>query len=358
MKTTSNVNSTAGSVRQLPTGRWLATVTIGSGRGASKKTKSFVTKRAGQQWLATVKASGVPYGDAAEMTVAQAFTAYIDAKVLAPNTVETFEAARGRAIAQGIGAVRLENLKPSQVDAFTASLVRAGLAPATVNIYAAKLCAVLRFAAKDGALSFVPKAVKVRTSVVNGPSIAPADVKALYEASSEDFAPAILLGAYCGLRASEAAAVTVGDIDFTAGTITVSKAVDDRGAFVGLKTARSARVIPVPTEVLAQLGEACKGKGLEAPVAVNADGGILTTSSFAKTFAKTSAAARVDVTFHALRKFFATTLVAAGVNPVAAAKFLGDSVQTMLATYALELPTDAALARDAIGTAYAATVAA
>ena len=180
-------------------------------------------------WVTTKQASGVPDGDAAEMTVAQAFASYVNAKVLAPNTVEVFEHAKGKAVAQGVGAVKLAALKPSQVDAFTAWLVRQGLAASTVNIYAAKLCAVLRFAAADGAMTFLPKASKVKVTVVKEPAMTPADVKALYEASSEDFAPIIILGAYAGMRASEAAAVTVADIDFTASTITVSKAIDEKG---------------------------------------------------------------------------------------------------------------------------------
>ena len=254
--------------------------------------------------------------------------------------------------------MRLANLKPSQIAGFTAWLVRSGFAASTVNIYASRLATVLRFAAADGAMTFVPRAVKVRTNEHKPMALSPATVRALYEAATEDFAPVIILGAYAGLRASEAAAVSVGDIDFAAGTISVTKAVDDRAEIVATKTPRSMRTIPVPAEVLAELGKACKGRPMTATVAVNADGGALSTGSFAKTFARTAETAGVDVTFHALRKFFATNLLASGVNPTAAAKFLGDRVQTMLATYALELPTDADLARAAIASAFTATIAA
>ena len=354
----SNVNPSAGAVRQLPSGKWLATITVGSGRGAKKRTKTLPTKKAALTWVTTKQASGVPDGDAAEMTVAQTFDTYIESKVLAPNTVEVFVTAKGHTIAHGIGGVKLAALKPSQVDTFTAWMVRQGLAASTVNIYAAKLCAVLRFAAADGAMTFMPKASTVRVTKVKEPAITATDVKALYEASSETFAPAIIFGAYAGMRASEAAAITVADIDFIASTITVSKAVDDKGVFVQTKTSRSMRTIPVPPEVLAQVGEACKGRAATEPVATNNDGRILSTDSSAKTFAKVADAAGVDVTYHALRKFFATTLLSSGVNPVAVAKYLGDTVQTMLATYALEQTTDADEARDAIAGAFRATVAA
>ena len=107
------------------------------------------------------------------------------------------------------------------------------------------------------------------------------------------------------------------------------------------KTPRSMRTIPVPPEVLAQLGEACRGKPSDAPVATNAEGNILKSKTFAKTFAAVAEDAGVDVTLHALRKYFATTLLSSGVNPVSVAKYLGDTVETMLKTYALEQSTDA-----------------
>jgi integrase len=354
----SNVNPSAGAVRQRPSGKWMATITVGSGRGAKKMTKILPTKKAALAWISEKKSSGVPHGEAAAMTVAQAFDNYLECKVLARNTVETFQCARARAVAHGIGATKLAALKPSQLDSFTAWMVRQGIAPSTVNLYATKLAAVLRFAAADGAMTFVPKATKVRVTTVKKTAIAPADVKALYEASSEDFAPIILLGAYTGMRASEAAAITVADIDFAASTITVSKAINDDGAFVVTKTPRSMRTIPVPLDVIAQLGAACKGKLPSAPVATNRDGGILTTRTFAPTFAAVADAAGIDITFHSLRKFFATTLLSSGVNPVAVAKYLGDTVEIMLKTYALEQSTDADEARAAIATAFQAAVSA
>ena len=85
---------------------------------------------------------------------------------------------------------------------------------------------------------------------------------------------------------------------------------------------------------------------------------MLSDPSFPRTFAAVADAAGVDVTFHALRKYFATTLLASGVNPVAVAKYLGDTVETMLKTYALEQSTDADEASGAIAGAFAATVAA
>jgi integrase len=354
----SNVNQSAGSVRQLPSGKWQATVRLGEGRGAARTTKTFATRRDANAWLATTKASTVPTGPAASQTVAQAFDAYLAANALAPNTVETFLHARAHAEAAGLGSTKLSKLKPSAAHAFTTHLVRRGLAPSTVNIYAKKLATVLRFAHADGGLAFTPSAVTVTERPVEVPALTAAEVASLYEAAPDEFAPAIALGAFAGLRASEACAVTVADVDFLTGILTVDKAVDERGEFVPTKTARSTRKVPLDADVVALLARACEGRDRGDTIATNADGGVLTTSSFAKTFAKVAHAAGVDVSSHALRKFYATTLLAHGVNPKAVAQYLGDSVATMLKTYALVQHTDAELARAATAAAFAAVAAA
>ena len=138
----------------------------------------------------------------------------------------------------------------------------------------------------------------------------------------------------------------------------MNKAVDRQGAYVATKTPRSMRTIPMPPEVLAQLGTACRGKPSSSPVATNSFGSTFSTNTFTKTFVRVVDDAGINITFHALRKYFATTLLASGVNPVAVAKFLGDTVEVMLKTYALEQPTDAQMARNAVAAAFEATVAA
>jgi integrase len=357
MITISNVNVSAGTVRKLPDGKWQATLTIGEGRGAQRKRKNFDTAKAARAWLAEAKATGVPCGPTATQTVAQAFDAYVAAKILRRNTVEVFAAARKAVVAQGIGAVKLAALKPSALDIFT-KWALARYAPSTANLYARKLAAVLKFAHGDGGLGFVPKARTVSVPDVKIDALTPAQVKALYEASPEDFAPAILLGAFAGLRASEAAAITVADIDFVKCTVTVSKAADDLGAHVATKTTRSLRSVPFAPEALPLLGQACVGKPYDAAVATSSTGRALTTTTLSKTFGKVAEHAGLAVTFHQLRKFYGTTLAAAGVNPASGAKYLGDTIEVYLRTYALPQAGDADEARAALAKAFAATVAA
>lgn len=352
-----HVSKSAGSVRQLKSGRsagkWQATARIGEGHGARRVTKTFTRERDAKVWLTDVRTKNFAHGPAAEQTVAQAFDTYLDAKVLARNSVEIYTAARGHVVASGLGDVKLAKLKPSNLERFTTWLVRNGFASVTVNQYAGKLSTVLRFAAADGGLDFTPKAVRVAVHVEERPALEAAQVWALHDAAPDGFAPAILLGAFCGLRATEAAAVTVGDIDFTAGTVTVNKAVDNRGRYVKPKTPRSMRTIPIPPAVVAHLAPH-RFRAADANLAVNFYDRRFTSPTFAMNFAEVAVDAKVDCTFHALRKFFATSQLAAGVNPKTVARYLGDTIEVMLRTYAQVRPEDADASRKAMAEVYAA----
>ena len=357
--TISPVNVTAGSIRRLDSGpsagKFQATIVLGEGRGAAKRTKTFATRKAAADWQHETKVRGVAHGDAAGRTLAAAFDVYLASRVLQTNTAETFRAARGHVVAAGLGDVKLAKLKPSDQNRFTVWMVQNGFAASTVNLYARKLTAVLRLAAADGGLGFVPKTVTVEHRPEEVPAISPADVRALVDAAPDPFAPAILLGAFCGLRASEAAAVTVADVDWTAGTVRVDKAVDVDGRYCQTKTARSVRTVPVPADVLAALAPH-RFRGDDANLAQNFDAGRMSPRTVARTFRITADDAGLpDVTFHALRKFYATTQLAAGVNPKAVARNLGDSLATMLVAYAQVRTEDVDVARAALADAFAAT---
>jgi integrase len=353
----SAVNRSAGSVRQLESGKWQATLVLGEGRGAPKTTKTFGTRRAAKEWLVMAKQQGVASGPPAAMTLGDAFDVYVAENALRANTAETYHHAKTHAVEAGIADRRLGRLDRTVQTIFTTSLVRKGLAPATTNLYAEKLNAVLRYAADKGAIGFVPRSVKVPVDDLEVPAITVADVRALLEVAPDEFAPAIILGAFAGLRASEAAAVTVADVDWLAGTVTVAKAVDHVGAFVKTKTSKT-RIVPLAPDVVAQLSVYAQGKPSTDTLSTNLNGGVLTAIMYQKMFRAVADEAGLSFTSHALRKFFATTLLANGVNPKAAAKYLGDSLATMLKTYALVQHTDAELARTATAAAFAATVAA
>lgn len=350
------VNKGAGSVRQLSSGKWQATLVLGEGRGAPKSTKTFATRREANKWLATAKHEGVASGPAATMTLGQAFDTYVAENPLRRNTVKTFAHAKTHAVDAKLGARRLGKLDRTVQTVFTTTLVRKGLAPATVNLYAQKLNAVLNYAAAKGAINFTPHSVRVPVDEVEESAITAAQVRTLLDAAPEEITPAILLGAFAGLRASEACAVTVADVDWTGGALTVNKAVNDWADFVPTKTSKT-RVVPLAPEVVEELAKAAQGKPPTDTLATNLNGGVLSTTMYHKLFKAAVDEVGLDFTTHALRKYYATTLLASGVNPKAAAKFLGDSLETMLRTYALVQATDADMARAATRAAFAAAVA-
>jgi integrase len=86
-------------------------------------------------------------------------------------------------------------------------------------------------------------------------------VWALYDAMPDDLRPAILLGAFAGLRRSECAALKVTDVDWLRATITPARQWPDRP----LKTVGSAASVPVPRELIEMLSDSMRKYGVRCP---------------------------------------------------------------------------------------------
>ena len=119
------------------------------------------------------------------------------------------------------------------------------------------LHAVLATAVRDGAIptnpANIPGAGTDRAK--ERPVASVAQVVALIEAITPRYRAAVLLGAWCGLRRGEIIALTPGDIDLTAGTVTVRttrvELLETRQAFdAPPKTDAGNRTVSVPPHVL------------------------------------------------------------------------------------------------------------
>jgi integrase len=156
------------------------------------------------------------------------------------------------------------------------------------------------------------------------------------------------------------------DVDHDAGTITVAqgRVVVGGGTVTGApKSARSARTLPMPPDVLAELrafkirqaeehlalGGGWPHTGL---VAVNSDGSPIRPETYSKSFAAHCAAAGVPVIrLHDVRHTAATMMLDGGATPSATAKWLGHDPAITLRVYghvyddALASAGDALLAR-------------
>lgn len=151
-----------------------------------------------------------------------------------------------------------------------------------------------------------------------------------------------------GLRRSEVLGLRWADVDHDAGTITVAqgRVVVGGGTVTGApKSARSARTLPMPRDVLTALrafktrqAEEHLALGASWPdtdlVAVNADGSPIRPETYSKVFAAHCAAAGVPVIrLHDVRHTAATMLLDGGTTPSATAKWLGHDPAITLRVY-------------------------
>lgn len=140
----------------------------------------------------------------------------------------------------------------------------------------------------------------------------------------------IVLCLYTGLRIGELLALEWSDVDFNDCTISVSKTrfdgKGDGGTFVRLsydpKTAASARVIPLPKQLLPYLRD-IKRKSRSEHI-ISSDGGALSVRSYQRSFSlflDRLGVARKG--FHALRHTFATRALECGMDVKTLSEVLG-----------------------------------
>lgn len=148
----------------------------------------------------------------------------------------------------------LAAVRPSHVKSWTAKLKAEGLSTSYVHALHGRLSQVMGDAVHDGILArnpcsrrTSPGAPKQRAYVATT-----GQVWALYDVFPEHLAPAVLLGAFVGLRTSEACGLRVDDVDFMRGIVT--PVVQYAGEQLKTETSRTA--VPIPAELALDLSAA------------------------------------------------------------------------------------------------------
>lgn len=147
------------------------------------------------------------------------------------------------------------------------------------------------------------------------------------------------IAAATGMRVSEITGLQVGDIDLVGGVVKVRAQLGAGGKRVELKTARSRRDIPIGAAASVVLQMAMIGRGADDFLFTQESGApwALARLSVIVKRAREHVGAP-SVHFHALRHFFASSLLSAGVPVHEVASVLGHSSQMLLSTYAHVLP--------------------
>lgn len=256
------------------------------------------------------------------------------------------------------GALRLDKLKPSDIEALVLRLrartrqaraedggeveVRA-LSDSTIRTTYTVLRSALDGAVRDGLLARNPAAVIRRPGVerTEARHLSPAEVRRLLSAAeSSRYHSALVVIAATGIRRGECLALRWADVDFDAGILKVRGTLSRIGGKLTVtepKTDRSRRVLPVSpvtAVLLTAQRKAQIAERLHAGSAWTDTGHVFTTESGQPVDPRNlyrvvqTAAARAglkDVGVHSLRHSAATAMLEAGVNIKAVSDLLGHS---------------------------------
>lgn len=237
-----------------------------------------------------------------------------------------------------------------------------GLAPSTISTRYGNVNNVLRAAARDRFIATNPaEGVQLpRQRRAEAAMVLPTHEQVLkvLEASSDSFRPFVALCAFAGLRLGEAAGVQVEDIDFLRKRLKVTRQVqrtNGKGLEIRAPKYGSERTVYLPDELLTMLSEHIKTLDASEPRWLFRGEGVNPPhqNSIGYLWRSTCKRAGVEGTrLHDLRHFYASSMIAAGLDVISVQRALGHSrATTTLNTYGHMFPSSDELIRGAAGDA-------
>lgn len=327
------------------------------------KQKLFALKGAAERYDLKVRGD-VARGDYVDPTAQkQTFREYAERWRLAqphrPNTVIRVRSHLEKHIYPAMGARALVAVRPSDVQAFVATLSLT-LKPGSVGVILTTVTAVFRAAKRDRLIAHLPtEGVKLpQAELVRVVPLSVEEVDALISALPIEYQALGIVAAGTGMRQGEVFGLQVRDVDFLRKTVQVERQVQPTG--VGpLKNRAAYRTIPVGSVVIDALAAhlaASPAKG-EQFVFRTAAGEPLHVQRFIETWrtARRAAAAKAKVPrlleagMHDLRHHYASALIQAGLSVKVVSERLGHTNAAMtLNTYTHLFPNDEDRSRQAI----------
>jgi integrase len=256
---------------------------------------------------------------------------------------------------QHLGGKLLQKVCAADVAMLYAALARDGMAPRTIRLVHSVLHRALGqarvwgiIATNPAELAKPPKVPDCETTILQ-PDQAALLLERLRGRQPLYLIAALALGT--GLRRNEMLGLHWGDVDLSAGRLTVEQSLEQiftRGIRTkGPKTKHGRRTISLPAHLVTELREhwreqqeqrlaAGLGKApADAPVFAAIDGRYLSPNAITKAWAATMTAIGMPaVTLHSLRHVHASMLIAAGVDVLTISRRLGHASPTItLGTY-------------------------
>jgi integrase len=354
-----------GSISQRPNGTWQGAVRLPDGRRkyVYGQSRDEVRRKLG----ATIHALETgTFSDARGITVGEFLDRWLEEVVkptVRPWTLAGYEVHVRLHLKPLIGKVPLDRLTPMHVQQLMNRRIADGMKPKSVRYIRGTLRTALSHGVKWGLLTRNVAALvsspRVEPYEIN--PLTPAEAHILLQSLKGDRLEALYSVALTmGLRQGEALGLRWQDVDLDLGYVRISKQlqrIDGRLQLVEPKTARSRRVIAVPTTIAnglrehrdrqnaekTQAGEMWSDSGL---VFTGPEGKPLDGSAISKQFHRVlERAGLAQRRFHDLRHSCATLLLVQGVSPRVVMDVLGHSqIGLTMNTYSHVIPD---LRRDA-----------
>lgn len=343
------------SIDRRPNGRWRARYYDTAGK---QHARHFGRKVDAQRWLNEVTASVVTGHYVSPATASMTLGEWSDRWLsgYAQHRPSTVRQARVhlRLIRAEFGAMALRDVRPSHVKSWVARLRAEGRADSYVYATYRRLAQLMGDAVADGIIPRSPCSRRIAPAGgAQRPYVATTEqVWGVHEAFPEGLRPAVLLGAFAGLRTAEVVALTTADVDLMRGVITPAR--QHGGA--PLKSKASGASIPIPHDLTltlsAELARTGSDHFVTSPI-------MRPTTPWA--IERAMRAARAEVAdlpegfrFHDLRHYFASLLIAAGLDvKVVQARVRHASATTTLNTYGHLWPDSDESSRAAVASAWA-----
>jgi len=344
------------SIKKREDGQWRARYRDAAGK---EHARHFDRRVDAQRWVDDVTASLVQGTHVdpktARTTVGQWCATWLEG--YATRRASTVRQARVHIaqINKAFGSTRLADVRPSQVKAWTAQLKAEEYADSTVYATYRRFAQIMGDAVQDGIIPRSPCSRKTSPGAGSQrPYVATTEqVWALYDVMPEHMRPAVLLGAFAGLRTAETCALRVSDVDFMRGI--VSPAI--QWPAEPLKTECSKTPVPIPQELALELSAAVKRWQGETVVSDEIG---RPCPPWEIQRALRAARPKVDglpvgFRYHDLRHYFASLLIASGADvKVVQRRLRHASAMTTLNTYGHMWPDADESARAAVAVVLAA----
>lgn len=349
--------------RETKTGkiRWVARW---RDKGGKEHSRSFDTKREAKTFLAEVEHRAARGGDTIPQrtTVKDVYDAWLATRDITDGTRTAYKDVRDRQL-KPLLDYPVQEVRPADMMEWTTQLREGrpwisktdqGLAESTVHTILVTVASCFKWAVQEGYIDRSPVRVP-RQSLAIDPVDIPtrAEIDRVISTVTKGGAPYVAAGLdnktrpnvavadmmmialWAGLRVSEVAGLVVGDIDLERGVIHVrAQLKKDSSERAPLKTQTSRRDVPIAPELRPRVEARVVGRAPGDWLITSRSGGPVQVSHASKIVRYAAEfAGAPGVHFHALRHFFVSSLLTAGVPVQDVAKVAGHTPATTLATY-------------------------